>query len=175
MICCIVILLTSTLQMRAVYWANLTVMRSIDRQEWVFDYHYYVQLADTLEYILKNLFICIMKEQYSDEGECTRRWWNGDQNMITVIQSQIQWLHIVDTPVAKWASTEHHWFLAFSVNQLQSGLVVVIHNQSIVCLARQTRTGYAPCTILTFSVNRASTIFGLASWVIQAALDHRYL
>jgi len=31
-------------------------------------YSYYLQLADTLKYISKNIFICIMEEQCSDEG-----------------------------------------------------------------------------------------------------------
>ena len=33
--------------------------------------YYYVQLADTLMYILKDIFICIIKEQSIDEGEST--------------------------------------------------------------------------------------------------------
>jgi len=31
--------------------------------------YYYLQLADTLKYILKDTFICIIKEQCFDEGE----------------------------------------------------------------------------------------------------------
>jgi len=31
--------------------------------------YYYLQLADTLKYILKDTFICIIKEQRFDEGE----------------------------------------------------------------------------------------------------------
>ena len=31
--------------------------------------YYYLQLADTLKYILKDIFICIIKEQCFDEGE----------------------------------------------------------------------------------------------------------
>jgi len=44
--------LTSILQMTAAYWANLTVMMSIDRLEQDFWVYYYLQLVDTLKYIL---------------------------------------------------------------------------------------------------------------------------
>ena len=33
--------------------------------------YYYVQLVDTLMYILRDIFICIIKEQSIDEGEST--------------------------------------------------------------------------------------------------------
>ena len=44
---------------------------SIDRMEQVFGVYYYLQLADTLKCILKDIFICIMKEQCSDKEEST--------------------------------------------------------------------------------------------------------
>jgi len=61
--------LTFILQMKAAYWANLQVRTRIDRKEqnvWV--YHY-LQLADTVKYILKDIFIQIIKEQWRHEGE----------------------------------------------------------------------------------------------------------
>jgi len=83
--------LTSMLQTTAAYLANLTVKMSIDgmdRDFWVYDY---LQLADTLKYILKNIFICIIKEQCSDEGESTWRWYKGCQNTINDILCRIEW------------------------------------------------------------------------------------
>ena len=44
--------LTSILQMTAAYWANLTVKISIDQMKRDFGVYYYLQLADTLKYIL---------------------------------------------------------------------------------------------------------------------------
>jgi len=108
--------LTSILQTTAAIWANMTVKMSIDRMEWDCWVYYYPQLAGTLKYILKDIFICIIKEQFSDEGESTWRGYKGCQNTINDILGQIKWLHIVGTPMAKWASTErqqflvvHHW------------------------------------------------------------------
>jgi len=67
-ICCMVMRLTFILKARVAFWANLQVMTSIDPKERDFGVYYYVQLADTVKYILKDIFICI-KEQYSDQGE----------------------------------------------------------------------------------------------------------
>ena len=39
--------------------------------EWDCGVYYYLQLADTLKYILKDIFICIIKGQCIDEGEST--------------------------------------------------------------------------------------------------------
>jgi len=65
--------LTSILHMTAAYWANLQVKKSIDWKKWDLSVYYYVKLADTLKYILKNTSICIIKAQCGDEGECTWR------------------------------------------------------------------------------------------------------
>jgi len=65
--------LASILQTTAAYWGNLKVKMSIDRTEWDFWVYYYLQLVDTFKYIFKDIFICISKEQCSDEGESTRR------------------------------------------------------------------------------------------------------
>jgi len=44
-------------------------MMSIDQKSWGVADKYYVQLANTVKYILKNIFMCIIKEQCSDQGE----------------------------------------------------------------------------------------------------------
>ena len=45
------------------------MMTSIDLLEWDFGVYYYQQLVDTVKYILKDIFICIIKGQYSDQEE----------------------------------------------------------------------------------------------------------
>jgi len=50
-----------------------------ERDFWVY---YYLQLADTWKYILKDIFIWIVKEQCSDEGEITWRRYKGCQTTI---------------------------------------------------------------------------------------------
>jgi len=60
--------LTSSLQMTAACRANLQVKVSIDTKEQYFWVIYYLQLTDTLKYLLKNIFICNITEQCSDEG-----------------------------------------------------------------------------------------------------------
>jgi len=44
--------------------------------EWnrIVEYYHYLQLADTLKYILKNIFICIISKQCSDKVVCI---WRG--------------------------------------------------------------------------------------------------
>ena len=61
-------LLASILKTRAAYWANLQVM-TIDRKEHDFGVYCDLQLADTVKYILKDIYICIFKEQCSDQEE----------------------------------------------------------------------------------------------------------
>jgi len=68
-ICQVVMQLTSILKMRAAYWANLQVITSIDRTAPDFGDDYYLQLVDTVMYILQDIFICIIKEQCSDQAE----------------------------------------------------------------------------------------------------------
>jgi len=83
--------LTSILWTTAANGANLTVKMSIDRMKqdcWVY---YYLQLADTLKYILKDIFICIIKEQCFDEGESIWRQYKGCQNTINDILRKNQW------------------------------------------------------------------------------------
>jgi len=51
----------------------------------------YLQLADTLNYILKDILICIIKEQCIDGGDSTWRRYKGCQNTIIDILDQIKW------------------------------------------------------------------------------------
>jgi len=56
-----------------------------------FEYFHYLQLADTLKYILKGIFLCIIKEQCSNRGECTWIAQNGCQKTIIDILCQSEW------------------------------------------------------------------------------------
>jgi len=47
----------------------LQVMTSIDRTEWGFGHYFYLQLPDTVKYILNDVFICSIEEQFIDRGE----------------------------------------------------------------------------------------------------------
>jgi len=155
--------LTATWHMTVVFWANLTVQTSIEAMEWYYGVYYFPQLAHTLEYILKDLFICIIKEQCSDEGESTWRWYKGCQNNINDIVCQIQWEQIVDTPMAKLASTEGQQFWILHRAESEWQLVVPIHKCGIGWLHRQNRDRHAPYPILTICVNTTSMKFGLVS------------
>jgi len=83
--------LTSILLMTAANRGNMTVKMSIDRMEQEFWVYYYLQLADTLKHILKDIFICNIKEQCIYEGESTWRWYKGCQNTINDTLGQIKW------------------------------------------------------------------------------------
>ena len=61
--------LTSILKTKAAYEANLPVMTRIDGKEQDFGVYYYLQFADTVKYILNDIFVCIIKEKCSDQGE----------------------------------------------------------------------------------------------------------
>jgi len=61
--------LTSSLKTRAAHWANLQVMTSFDRRAQDIEHYYYLQLADNVKYNIQDIFICIIKEQRSDQGE----------------------------------------------------------------------------------------------------------
>jgi len=47
--------------------------RALIEQNGIFEYYYYLQLADTLKYILKDILICIITEQYRNKGKSTWR------------------------------------------------------------------------------------------------------
>jgi len=63
-----------SLQTTAANRANLQVRISIDRKNPDFSVYHYLPLADTVKYILKDIFICIIKEQCGDEGESEWKW-----------------------------------------------------------------------------------------------------
>jgi len=89
--CCMVMQQTSILQTTAANWANLTVKKSIDRMKRDFWEYYYLQLADTLKYILRDIFICIINEQCVDEGESIWRRYKSCQITINDILRQNTW------------------------------------------------------------------------------------
>jgi len=68
-ICCVVMQLTFILKSRVAYRANLAVMTSIDRMARHFGDYYYPEFADTVKYILQDIFISIFNEQYSYQEE----------------------------------------------------------------------------------------------------------
>jgi hypothetical protein len=45
------------------------VMTTIDQMAQDIRDYYYPEFADTVKYILKHIFICIIKEQWSDQEE----------------------------------------------------------------------------------------------------------
>jgi len=59
--------LTFILKTRGAYWVNLAVMTSIDWMARYFGDYYYPEFADTVKYNLKDIFICIITEQCSDQ------------------------------------------------------------------------------------------------------------
>jgi hypothetical protein len=63
---------TFIVKTRAAYWANLAVITSIVQMAWHFGDYYYSEWVDTAKYILKDIFICIIKAQCSDQEE--RKW-----------------------------------------------------------------------------------------------------
>jgi hypothetical protein len=46
-------------------------------------------------------------------------------------------------------------------------LAILMHTGSIGCLYRPKRKQHAPCLIMKMSVNGASSMFRLASWLIK--------
>jgi len=98
------------LQMRATYWANLQVRMSVDWKEQDFWVYYDLQSANTVKCNLMDIFIGIIKEQCSDEGESKWKQQKGCQNNVNDILCQINWLHIADTHIAKWELPERQQF-----------------------------------------------------------------
>jgi len=73
-------------------------MSSSDRKIWDFeDYHY--------------MHLCIIKAQRRDQEESKWKHQKDSQNIVNDGLCQINWLHIVDTAMAKWASMERQQFL----------------------------------------------------------------
>jgi len=61
--------LAMMLKTTAAYWATLEVMTSIDWIALTLEDYYFPASADTVMYILSDIFICIIKEQWSDQDE----------------------------------------------------------------------------------------------------------
>jgi len=61
--------LTFILKAIAAYWANPAVMTSIDRMARHVGDYYHPEFGDTVKYILQDIFVFIIKEQYSDQEE----------------------------------------------------------------------------------------------------------
>jgi len=76
--------------------------------------------------------------------------------------------NIVKAAFWEWASTEHQWFWALNYGQFMFRLVADIHWWDIGSLWGQKQQRHAPCRILKMSVNGASTVLGLAYFVIEA-------
>jgi hypothetical protein len=91
----VVLQLTLILKTTAPDWAILQLMTSIDRNSRDFGVYYYI-------------YLCIIKEQCSDQEESKWKCLKGSQNNVNDGLCQIKWLDIGDTAMAKWASTEHH-------------------------------------------------------------------
>jgi hypothetical protein len=64
-------------------------------------YSHYVQLAHTLQWILKYIFVYTTEEQCSEEGKDTWRGWDNCPNTVTDVHSQSKQLHNADIPVGK--------------------------------------------------------------------------
>jgi len=91
---------------------------SIDRKEWDFGLYYYLQLADTVKYILKYILIYIIKEQYTDNGKNQQKLKKCCQDNVNDKWCQNKWLHIADVPLAKWASPECQQFNVLQIRLL---------------------------------------------------------
>jgi hypothetical protein len=141
------------LKTRAADWAILQLMTSIDHKAQ--DFGGYC-----------DIYLCIIKEQCNDQEESKWKHQKGSQNNVNDGVCQIKWLHIVDTAMAKWASTDRQRFLVMCHGKSHLRYVVVSHKGNFGCLYRQNRLLYPPCPIMKLSANGASTIFGHASWEI---------
>jgi hypothetical protein len=85
--------LTFILKTKAADWAIVQLMMSIDQKTRDFGDYYYI-------------YLCIIKEQRSDQEESKWKRQKGGQNHVNDGLYQIKWLHIVDTAMAIWVSTE---------------------------------------------------------------------
>jgi len=75
----------------------------------------------------------------------------------------------VTAPFREWASTEHQWCLALHLGLFVFRLVADIHLWDIGSLRGQNQQQHAPCCILKMSVNGASTVLGIANFVMKAS------
>ena len=152
-------LLTSILQMSAANWANQTVKMSIDWMERDFSVYYYLQFADTSKYILHHIFICIIKEPCSEEGESTSRRYDGCQNTINDILGQIKWQHSVDMPMAKYVSTDVKHFWSWIIGNLSGDRLRPFINVELAC----------------FSGKRQSHMLSTAFWIWASMERQQFL
>jgi len=75
----------------------------------------------------------------------------------------------------QWASTDTRWLLAFHHGYPMWWFVENIHKWSIGCRLWQKQLQHTPCPILKMSVNRESTMFGVAScWSNWRMIAHMY-
>jgi len=74
----------------------------------------------------------------------------------------------------KWESTEHQQFLALHHGKFMFWSVVDIHLTNIGCLYWEKLQRLARCRVLGISVNAASTIFNLESWLICFLIGCRH-
>jgi hypothetical protein len=164
--------LTFILKTWVAYWVNLAVMTCIDWMAQHCGDYYYPALADTVKYILHNIFICIIKEQCSDHEDSKWKRYIGCHINVNDGLHQIKWLHIGDTPVAKWASMDCQqlWVMYLGISGGQQ--VANCHKWRIGYRYRQKRNWNTPCPIITQSFNRVSMIDGLPVWLITARCGH---
>jgi len=66
----------------------------------------------------------------------------------------------------RWVSTERQRFLVLVNQQSNSWIVASIKTRSICSLNRYHGKRHTPCPVIEMSVRGASTISGLASWII---------
>ena len=78
---------------------------------------------------------------------------------------------MVTAPFWKWVTMEHQQFLVLQHWYSELWIVAHCYKRHIGSLYRQKGMRYGHCPLLTMSVNRASTIFGYASWVIWMAMS----
>ena len=83
-------------------------MTSIEQKGRDFGQYYYI-------------YLCIIKEQLSDQDESKWKRQKGSQNNVNDGLCQIEWLHTVDTAMAKWESTERAQFLVMHPGKLHLG------------------------------------------------------
>ena len=82
--------------------------------------------------------------------------------------------NMVTAPFWKWASMEGQQCLALHLGWSMFWLVADIRSSDKGCLYWEKLQRHARCRILRMSVNGASTIFSLASWVIYVPIGCRH-
>jgi hypothetical protein len=93
------------LKIKAADLAILQLMTSIDQKTYDFGDYYYI-------------YLCITQEQRSDQEKCKWKRQKGCQTNVKDGLCQNKWLHIVDTAMAQWASTERQRLLVMRPGKL---------------------------------------------------------